>query len=101
MEYKRGELSSLERDFLGETNERIRQSRQNNIVEGCNSPSPLLVDIVPFGLPFKVFKTHMLGRGFYTLIRNVSFSSSTDVGSPKGCAGFTVLHIWNCSSFQN
>ena len=40
----------------------------------CNSPSlsPSLVDIVLFGLP--VFKTCLLGRGFHTLIKNVSLS---------------------------
>ena len=36
-----------------------------------------------FGLPFKVLKTHRLGRSFFTLIRNASFSSPTDVGSHK------------------
>ena len=38
----------------------------------CNSPSPLLADIVLFGLP---------PRGFHVLIKNVLFPSSTDVGS--------------------
>ena len=51
----------------------------------CNSPSPLLADIVLFGLffklPLKVFKMCLLGRGFHTLIRNVSVSSLTDVES--------------------
>ena len=32
-------------------------------------------------LSLKVFKTCLLGRGFHTLIKNVSFSSPTDVGS--------------------
>ena len=32
----------------------------------------------PFGLPLKVFKTCLLGRGFYTVIKGVSFSSATD-----------------------
>ena len=32
-------------------------------------------------LPLKIFKTHLLGRGFHTLIKNDSFSSVTDVGS--------------------
>jgi len=49
------------------------------------SPSPPLADIVllafPFGLPLKIFKTCMLGRGFHTLIKNVSFSSPTEVRS--------------------
>ena len=35
----------------------------------------------PFGLPLKVSKTHLLGRGLHTLIKNASFSSPTDVGS--------------------
>ena len=40
---------------------------------------PLLA--FPFELPLKVFKTRLLGRGFHTLIKNVLFPSSTDVGS--------------------
>ena len=47
----------------------------------CNSPSPPLADIDHFGLSLKVFKTLLLGRGFHTLIKNVSFSSPTDVES--------------------
>ena len=50
----------------------------------CNSPSPQIAYPLwafPFGLPLKVYKTHLLGRGFHTLIKNVSFSSPTDVGS--------------------
>ena len=35
----------------------------------------------PFRLPLKVFKTRLLERGFHTLLKNVSFSSPTDVGS--------------------
>ena len=35
----------------------------------------------PFGLALKIFKTRLLGRGFHTLIKSVSFSSPTDVGS--------------------
>ena len=35
----------------------------------------------PFGFPLKVFKMHLLGRGFHTLIKNVSFSSPTNMGS--------------------
>ena len=34
----------------------------------------------PFELPLKVFKTCLLGRGFYTLIKNASFSSPTNIG---------------------
>ena len=56
----------------------------SNII--CNSSRPLLVDLVRFGpscivINFTVFKTCLPGRGFHTLIRNVSFSSPTDVGS--------------------
>ena len=43
----------------------------------CNRSSPPLVDIVLFGVSFKIFKTHLLGKGFHTLIRNVLFSSLT------------------------
>ena len=52
----------------------------------CNSPSPLLVNIVRFG-PLRItisphgFKMRLLRRGFHTLIRNASFASPTDVGS--------------------
>ena len=35
----------------------------------------------PFGAFSRGFKTHMLGRGFHTLVRYVSFPSPTDVGS--------------------
>ena len=35
----------------------------------------------PFELLFKVFKTRLLGKCFYTLIKNVLFSFLTDVGS--------------------
>ena len=35
------------------------------------------------------FKTRLLGRGFHTLIRNVSFPSPTEVGSHNG-AMFSV-----------
>ena len=60
-----------------------RWVRGSNMVQdrNCNSPSPPLADIVLFELPLKVFKTHLLGRGFHTFIKNVSFSSPTDVGS--------------------
>ena len=40
-----------------------------------------LVWVFLFGLPFKVFKTRKLRRGFHTLIKSVSFSSPTDVRS--------------------
>ena len=45
----------------------------------CNIPNPPLADIVPFELSLNVFKMHLLGRGFHTLMRNVSFPSPTDV----------------------
>ena len=35
------------------------------------------------GFPFKIFRTYLLGRGFQTFIKNVSFSSQTDVGSHR------------------
>ena len=44
----------------------------------CNSLTPLLVDIVYFG-PLHIVVS--LTRGFHTLIKKVSFSSPTDVGS--------------------
>ena len=47
----------------------------------CNSPDPPLAYIVLFRLPLKVFKMRLLGRGFHTPIKGVSFSSPTDVGS--------------------
>ena len=51
----------------------------------CNRPNPLLADIVLFSLSFwaspQSFKTHLIGSGFHTLIRNASFSSPTNVGS--------------------
>ena len=51
-----------------------------------NSPSPPLAEIIHFGplrstVSLTVFKTHLLGKGFHTLIRNGSFSSLTNVGS--------------------
>ena len=47
----------------------------------CNSPSPPLANIILFGIPLKVFRTRLQGRGFHTLIKNVSFSSPNDVRS--------------------
>ena len=55
----------------------------------CNRPSPPLLDIVlfwlfPFGLPLKIFKTRLLGRGFHTLTKKVSFSYPNRCGiSPE------------------
>ena len=46
----------------------------------CNGTRSPLANIVLFGLPLKAFKTCLLGRGFHILIKNVSFSSPTDVG---------------------
>ena len=37
--------------------------------------------VFPIELPLKVFKTRLLERGFHTLIKNVLFSSPTNVGS--------------------
>ena len=47
----------------------------------CNGPSPPVADIILFGLSLKVFKMRILGSGFHTLIKNVSFHSPTHVGS--------------------
>ena len=33
----------------------------------------------PFGILLKVFKTHLLGRGFHTLLKNVWLPSPTNV----------------------
>ena len=54
----------------------------------CNRLSPLLADIVWFGplritVRLTIFKTCLVERDFYTLIRNVSLSSLTDVKSHK------------------
>ena len=51
------------------------------LISFLTSSSPLLADIVLFELLLKVFKTRLLRRGFYTFIKNVLFSSLTDVGS--------------------
>ena len=58
----------------------------------CNNPSPPLGDIVLFGLSLSGL--HLLGRGFYTLIKNVSFSSPTNVGSHTlwVCLSIAALH---------
>ena len=49
----------------------------------------------PSGFLLDVFKTCLLGRGFHTLIKNVSFSSPTDMGShnppPLGPRALLVL----------
>ena len=50
----------------------------------CNNSSSPLADIIlfvlsSFGLPLKVFKTRMLGRGFHALIKNVSFPSRLEM----------------------
>ena len=37
----------------------------------------------PFGLPLKVFKTHLVGRGFHTPIKHVLFFSPIDVESHR------------------
>ena len=78
----------------------------------CNSPNPPLIDIVVFGLflmsSSQSFKTCMLGRGFHTLIRNVSFPSPTDVGShnppPLGAsvfAGTSPIFGFSLSGFPS
>ena len=65
----------------------------------CNSLSPPPVDIVFFKLFLLGFHSrflkHLLGRGFHTIMKNASFSSSTDVGSynplPSGPTSFLSL----------
>ena len=61
------------------------------LVCSCNNSS-----LVLFGLSLKVFKTHLLGRGFHILIKNASVSSPTDVRShnplPFGPSVFTGTH---------
>ena len=52
----------------------------------CDDPGPPLADIILLGLslagfPLKVFKTRLLRKGFHTLIKDVLFSSPTDVRS--------------------
>ena len=64
----------------------IHSPRCLALISFCNISSPPLANIVLFGLsPFelhlKVVKMCMLGRGFHTFIKNVSFSSPADVGS--------------------
>ena len=77
----------------------------------CNSLSPPLADIVLFGLPLKVFKTCLLGRGFHTLIKSASFFSSTDVESHRKCGRMHRLNFiwhpdehfiwyWPCAHFE-
>ena len=62
----------------------------------CKGPNSSLADIVLFQLSRKVFKTHLLGRGFHTLIKNASFSSTIDVRShnspPLGPSILTGTH---------
>ena len=50
------------------------RDRENDILKVI---CPLWV--FPFGLPLKVFKTHLLEGGFHILIKNASFPSPTDV----------------------
>ena len=60
----------------------------------CNNPNPPVVDSILFGLFLpefpQSFKTHMLGRGFHTLIKNTSFSSPPNVRSHKVCVAEDV-----------
>ena len=44
----------------------------------CKGPSSPLADIIFFGFSPQGFKTRLLERGLYTLIRDVSFSSPTE-----------------------
>ena len=45
----------------------------------------------PFELPLKVFKTCLIGRDFYTIIKNASFSFPTDVRSHNSVYPFHAL----------
>ena len=74
------------------------------VIGECNGPSPPL-GAFPFGLLLKVYKTHLLGRGFHTLIKGVSFSSPSKVGSHKG-ERFGLLHniivlLFYCFGLEN
>ena len=65
----------------------------------CNGPSPPLVDIVLFRLslssfPLRFFKTRLLGRGFHTLIKGVSFSFQTDVGYHTSTISTLIVHLF-------
>ena len=81
----RGPTSLLAHCLMSTPLRRIASSLAHRPVTGsntiCNGPSPSLADIVLFELSLKVFKTCLLGRGFHTLIKSVSFSSPTNVGS--------------------
>ena len=52
----------------------------------------------PFEFFLKVFKTCLLGRGFHTLIKNVSFSSPTDVGSHNPLPFGAQRPCWHTTS---
>ena len=63
-----------------------RKTEQYNVLNRiCNGTNPPLADIVLSGLSLSRFPSRFLkrvcGRGFHTLIKGVSFSSPTDVGS--------------------
>ena len=59
----------------------------------CNNPSPPLFSLnFSFRASPQGFKTRLLGRGFHTLIKNVLFSSSTDVGSHR-MRPYFVYHL--------
>ena len=74
----------------------------------CNSPSPPLVNIVFFGLSLSGFLSkflkcicYLLGRGFHTLIKNVSFPSLTDVGSYNPPPFGPSILVGTCYSLQS
>ena len=70
----------------------------------CNSSSPLLADIVFFGLSLsglpQGFKTRLLGGGFHTLIKNISFSSLANVGSHNPPPSGSSVLAGTCSPLQ-
>ena len=75
----------------------------------CNGPSPLVANIVFFGLSLEVlkcFQTCLLGKSFHTLIRNVLFPSPTDLGftiSILGLVAFVLVYInsMSCSTIHH
>ena len=71
-----------------------------------NNSSPPLADIVLFRLPISGFSSMFflkrpLGRGFHTLIKNVSFFSPTDVESHTYSIKHTLNHIKSVQSSNN
>ena len=52
-------------------------------------------------LLLKIFKTRLLEKSFHTLIKNVSFSSPTDVGSHSdGVESIFTPKLWEVYGFH-